>query len=91
MHSSRSGSTEAPADAVIGRLEDDLAPAPFWGDWLDPYVRQDAAGDGRDPVWPPVGMLAQFAAGPLLAAVLAEANLTSRAACPDELVVEIAA
>ncbi|HEX4699645.1 MAG TPA: hypothetical protein VH857_09850, partial [Actinomycetes bacterium] len=80
-----------PADAPIRRLADDREPVPFWEDWLDPYARQDAAEDGRDPVWPPVGMLAQFAAGPLLAAMLAEANLTPRAACPDELVVEIAA
>jgi hypothetical protein len=50
-------------------------------------------GEGPDaaPLWPPDGMLGQLASGPLLAMLVGDADLSSRAACPDELVVEVAA
>src|SRR4051812_30543366 len=91
MRSSGLGSTKTPADALIGRFEDDVVPPAYWEDWFDPYARQDAAVDGRDPVWPPEGMLTDIEPGPLLAAMLNEADLRDRAACPVELVVEVAA
>ncbi|HEY4315701.1 MAG TPA: hypothetical protein VGO19_09375, partial [Actinomycetes bacterium] len=42
-------------------------------------------------VWPPEGMLADIEPGPLLAMLVSEAALGDRVACPDELVVQIAA
>ena len=88
----------ASLSALLGQGVDGRAvPAdPFDWDGCEPdesddWKPSDAGEHGSEAVWPPEGMLADIEPGPLLAALVGDADLSSRESCPDELVVEIAA
>ena len=66
-------------------------PPPFWEEWLDQDPWEDPAAEVRDAQFPPAGLLTDLDPGPLLAAMIGDADLGDRAACPDSLVVEVAA
>ena len=106
MRSSRlSGSGGATADAsdasdasdacavdLDRQFADSLVPPPpFWADWLDQDPWEDPPDGARDAQFPPAGLLSDLDPGPLLTAMIGDADLGDRTACPDELVVEIAA
>ena len=92
MYSTREGTAEAPADAPHPRFQDEpVPPPPFWEEWLDQDPWEDPAAEVRDAQFPPAGLLTDLDPGPLLAAMIGDADLGDRAACPDSLVVEVAA
>ena len=68
-----------------------MPPPPFWEEWLDQDPWEDPADEVRDAQFPPAGLLTDLDPGPLLAAMIGDADLGDRAACPDSLVVEVAA
>jgi hypothetical protein len=89
----------ASLSSLLGQGLDDNSTPPVPFDWegCEPGEPDDVprptpdTGEAEDGGWPPEGMLGQLAPGPLLAMLVGDADLSSRAACPDELVVDIAA